>query len=105
MPLRKRSILCGDTASVRIQFRMPKLPGNSLLELLGDEMLQPLGLLVQFIDRVIEHAEKERLDQPVMANDLERPLSSTLGQADTPMRFVIHERLIGCGQLLQHIGN
>jgi hypothetical protein len=30
---------------VRVEFRIPQFPGDSLFELPGDEVLQPLGFL------------------------------------------------------------
>jgi hypothetical protein len=90
---------------MRIQFRVPKFSGDPLFELLGDEMLQTFGFLVQFVDRVIEHTEKEGLDQPVMANDLKSPLSAVFRKPDTSMRLILDEWMVGSSELLQHVGD
>jgi len=62
--------------TVRIASRMSKLFRNPLLEFLGDEVLEPFSLIVQFIHGIAEHLEKKRLDQTMMAHDLERPAAT-----------------------------
>jgi hypothetical protein len=70
---------------MRIGLGIAQFAGNALLKLLRDEMLQPFGLVVQLVNSIIEHAEEECFDQPVMANNLERPLTSAFGEADAAM--------------------
>src|SRR3954462_13687379 len=105
MPSGKRPILGGDAAPMRIEFGMPEFAGNPLLKFFGDEVFQALGLLVQFIDRVIKHMEEERLNQAMVTDNLEGPFSSSFGQANTTMGFIFHERAVGPSQLLQHVGD
>ena len=44
---------------VGIELRMSEFCGDAFLKTFGDEMFKPLGLLVDFFDRVIENVYKE----------------------------------------------
>jgi hypothetical protein len=59
--------------SVRIKLWSPGLCVNTLFKAFGDEMLQPLGLVMDFLDRVVEHLLKRGLQKSMMAQDLQRP--------------------------------
>src|SRR3954447_18355460 len=103
MPSRKAPVFRRDTPPMRIEFRVAKFAGNSLFEFLRDEVLQTFGFLVQFVYTVIEYAKKECLDEPVMANNFKSSISAGFREPDTSMRLVLHERLIGGSELLQHV--
>lgn len=60
---------------VRIELRVAELRGDSFFEPLGDEMLQPLGFVVNFLERIIENLKQEGFDEAMMADDLPRPSS------------------------------
>ena len=62
-----------------IKFRVAEFAGNTFFEFFRDEVLQPFGLIVQFIDRVIQHAEKKGLNQSMVTDDFKSPLSPSLG--------------------------
>ncbi len=51
---------------------MAELGGDALLEALGDEVFEALGLLVHLFDGVVEDLVEEGLDEPVVTHDLER---------------------------------
>ncbi len=54
-----------------VLLRVAKFSGDAFLETLGDEMLQALGLIVQFVDGVVQNLVEKGLDQPMMTNNLE----------------------------------
>ena len=77
--------------------------GDQLLELLGDVVLEHLGLVVDAVPRHPERLGEERLDQAVMAHHLEREPLARRREAHAVVGLVPHQaRLV---QALQHRGH
>ena len=57
---------------MRVVRRVAELGGDQLLELLGEHVLEHLGLLVHAVPRHAEALDEVQLEQPVMAHHLER---------------------------------
>ena len=74
--------------SVRIELRVVQFRRDALLESFGDEVLQPFRLVMDFIPGISKDLMQERLDQPVMPNDLKSALGSGLCQSHAVMLFV-----------------
>jgi len=85
---------------VRIVARFAELRRDQCLEILGDVVLQDLRLGVDAVARHPQRLGEERLDQPVMADHLERDLLPGGRQAHSLVRDVFGEADLG--ELLQH---
>ncbi len=80
-----------DRVAVRIVRRVAELDGDQLLELLGKDVLEHLGLLVNAIPRHAEALDQVQLEQPVVAHHLERHAPPVLGQEHPVVGLVDHE--------------
>ena len=60
--------------------RIAELAGDQLLELLGEHVLEHLGLLVHAIPRHAQALHQVQLEQAVVAHDLKRYPAAGLGQ-------------------------
>ena len=89
--------------AVRIEFWMSKFCCDALLKALGDEVFKPFGLLMDFLNGVIEHLVEEGLYQPMVAQHFERTASPFRRKANTAMFFVLHVGLRSRSKLLQHV--
>ena len=71
---RRSSIAVGrrDRVAVRIARRVAELGRDQLLELLGEDVLEHLGLVVHAVPRHAELLGEVQLEQPVVAQHLER---------------------------------
>ena len=70
------------------------------LELLREHVLEPVGLGVDLVERQAERVGEEELEQPVMAQHLERDTPAGLGERDAAVRHADDEP-VG-GELLRH---
>ena len=61
-----------DRVAVRVVRRVAELRGDQLLELLGEHVLEHLGLVVHAVPRHAERLGQVELEQAVVADDLER---------------------------------
>ena len=61
-----------DRIAVRVVRRVAELRGDQLLELLGEHVLEHLGLGVNPVPRHPEALHEVQLEQPVVAHHLER---------------------------------
>ena len=61
-----------DRVAVGVAGRVAELLGDQVLEVLGEDVLEHLGLGVDAVPRHVEDLGEEQLDQPVVADDLER---------------------------------
>ena len=59
---------------MRVVRRVAELGGDQLLELLGEDVLEHLGLVVDAVPRHPEALGEVELEQPVVAQHLERDL-------------------------------
>lgn len=71
-----------DRIAVGIVGRIPELGRDQLLELFREHMLEHLGLVVHAIPGHPQALDQVQLEQPVMANHLERNPLTGLGQGD-----------------------
>ena len=65
---------------MRVVRRVAELRGDARLEVLGDDVLERLGLLVHAVPRHAEVLGEVELEQPVVAQDLERDALALGGQ-------------------------
>lgn len=80
--------------------RMPERAVDALLQLLGDDVLEPVGLGVDVVDRETERVGEVELEQPVVPDHLERDALARLGQAGPPVGLVLEQ--VEDGELLDH---
>src|SRR5271168_454614 len=90
--------------SVRVCFGIAEFGGNPILEFFGDEMLQTLGLFMDFVPRIIENVVQEAFEQPVVANHFQSASPAGWRKTHTVVLFVTHEGGALPGELLQHSG-
>ena len=69
-----------DRVAVRVVRGVAELGRDQLLELVGEDVLEHLGLLVDAIPRHAEALDQVQLEQPVMADDLERHAQAGVGE-------------------------
>ena len=69
---------------MRVDGRIAELGGDERLELLGEDVLEDLGLGVDAIPRHVERLGEVELEQAVVADDLERHALAVGGQL-TPL--------------------
>ena len=74
--------------SVRVELRVVQFCGDSFLKSLRDEVLQPFRLVMDFIPGISKNLMQERLDQPVMPDNLKSALGSGLRQSNPMMLFI-----------------
>ena len=92
-----------DRIAVRVEGRIAELRGDQLLQLLGEDVLQHLRLGVDFVPGHAEALHEEELEQPMVADDLERDAGAVLGEADPAVGLVLDET--EGRQLGQHPGD
>jgi hypothetical protein len=90
---------------MRIALRIAEFLRDAFFELLRDEVLQTLGIIVQFVNWVAQHLEEKRLYETMMPDDFQSPSSARRGQPHTFATPVINERFRLKRQLLEHIGD
>ncbi len=69
-----------DRVAVRVARRVAELGGDQLLELLGEDVLEHLRLVVHAVPRHAQAGGQVELEQPVVAQHLERDASALRGQ-------------------------
>ena len=67
-----REVGVGDRVAVRVVRRVAELGRDARLEVLGEHVLERLGLLVHAVPRHAEVLGQVELEQPVVAQHLER---------------------------------
>ena len=65
------------------------------LELLREDVLEPVGLRVHLVERHPERVGEVELEQPVMPQHLERAQTAALGEHDTAVRRPLDEAELG----------
>ena len=73
-----------DRVAVRVVRRVAELLVDARLELLRENVLEPVGLVVHRVDRNAERLGEVLLEQPVVADDLERDLRRRPRESSTP---------------------
>jgi len=95
----------GDAMPVRVAIRMPQLTRDPLFEVFRNEMFQAFRFIVQFFNWIIEHLEKKRFNQTMMADNLERPFAPVLRKLDAMVALIFHQGRFRRSQALQHVGD
>ena len=67
---------------MRVDRRVAELGGDELLELLGEDVLEHLGLRVHAVPRQAELLGEEELEQAVVAQHLQRELLAGVVELD-----------------------
>ena len=86
--------------AVRVVRRVAERGVDPRLELLGEDVLEPVGLGVHLVERHAEGVRQEQLEQPVVAKHLERDAAARLGQRHAAVGRAFDEP-VG-GELLRH---
>src|SRR5581483_9162670 len=73
---------------------------DARLELLGDDVLEPIGLFVHVVDVHAERLREIELEQAVVPDDLERDALARRRERDAAVRLVLCEA--ERGELLHH---
>ena len=90
-----RQIAIRDRIAVWIEVRLAELGRDQLLQLFGDVVLEDLCLLVDPVPGHAEDLREEELDQPVVADHLERDALPLGGQAGAVVGRVLDDALVG----------
>jgi hypothetical protein len=91
--------------AVGIEAGVAEFGGDALLETLGDEVLEALGLGVNLFEGVIEDLEEKGFNKAMVAEDLEGAFAAGRGETHAAMQLVVDGRAGGGSELLQHVGN
>ena len=67
-----------------------ELGRDQLLEFIGEDVLEYLGLVVDAIPRHPEALDQIQLEQPMVAHDLERDAPPAVGERDAVVGPVLH---------------
>ena len=89
-----------DRVAVRVVRRLAELGGDARLEVLGDHVLERLGLLVHAVPRHAEVLGEVELEQPVVAQHLERDALAGRREQHAAVGHVLDEAALG--ELLEH---
>ena len=76
---------------MRVDGRVAELGGDQLLELLRQRVLEDLRLGVHLVPRHPEVLDEEQLEQPVVADHLERDMAAAFGETDAAVALVLDE--------------
>ena len=80
---------------MRVARRVAELHRDQLLELLGQDVLEHLGLVVHAVPRHAERLREVELEQPVVAEHLEREVAAAVGELDAVVGPVLDEAELG----------
>ena len=69
-----------DRVAVRVELGVAELGGDPLGELVGEHVLEQLGLLVDEVPGDVEHLDEEQLEQAVVAQRPQRDAAALLGE-------------------------
>ena len=81
----------GIGIAVRIVGRVPELGVDLCLELLGEGVLEPVGLGMYLVEREAEPVREVALEKPVVARDLEGPTLALRRERDAAIRSALDE--------------
>ena len=90
-PLVDHEVRRGDRVAVRVDRRVAELGRDQRLELLGEDVLEDLGLGVHAIPGHVERLGEVELEQAVVADDLERDPLAVGGQLDALVGHVVDQ--------------
>ncbi len=95
----------GDGVTVRVEGGIAEGLVDALLEFFGDDVLQPVGFVVDGVPFVAQGAVKVHLQQAVVAHDLEGDLLAGGCEGDAVVLAVFEQRGGAGGELLEHAGD
>jgi len=78
--------------AVGIKLWVAKFCREAFFKPLRDEMFQAFGFVVDFFEWVLQDFVEECLQQPMVANDLQRAPPTGEGQSNSAMPFVLNKR-------------
>ena len=79
--------------AVRIELGTAQELEDPLLHALGDDVLQPLGLVVNLVPAVAQHLHEEHLEEAMVPDQLHGDLSALAGQLLAAVAVVLDEAL------------
>ena len=74
---------------------LPELRRDPLRELVGEHVLEQLGLLVDEVPRHVEHLDEQELEQPVVAERAQRDAAALGGEPDPAVALVLEQAELG----------
>ena len=90
-----RSAAVGDRVAVRVDGRVAERRVDPRLELLREDVLEPVGLGVHLVERHAERVREVALEQAMVAQHLERAQPALVGQHDAAVRRPLDEAELG----------
>jgi hypothetical protein len=84
-------IFLRDYMPVRVDFGIAENGGDAIFKTLGNEVLQPLRFLVDFIPGVPQNIVKEQFEQAVMAYELPGAALSGGREPNAPVLLIHNE--------------
>lgn len=87
---------------VRVRVGISQLGGNPVFQPLGNEVLQPFGLFMNFVPRIVQKIVKKSFQQPVMAQNFHGAMLSRSRQEHPVVLFVFDKRGLLRRQPLKH---
>ena len=81
-----------------------QLGGYAVFQPLGNEVLEPLGFLVNFIPRIVQEIVKESFQEPMVTHNFQRTVPPGWREEHTVMFLIVDPSGFVAGQLLKHSG-
>ena len=78
-----------------VELRVAQLRGDPLGELVGEDVLEQLGLLVDEVPGDVEHLDEQELEQPVVAQRAQRDAPALVGQPRALVALVLEQAELG----------
>lgn len=94
-----------NRVAVRVDFRIAKDCRYPVLKTLGNEMLQPLCLFVDFVPGVLQNIMEKQFEQPMMPHQFPRSLFPRGGQPNSSMLFMHNKSRPLRGEPFEHPGH
>jgi len=85
-----------------ISLGIAQLGGDPVFKPFGDKVLQSFSLFVHFIPREVEHVMKKAFQQPMVTQDFERAMFSSLSQNRAVVLFITNKSRSQRRQPLKH---
>ena len=86
------AVLAGNQVPVRIDLRISQQSRHSILEALGNKMLQALCFFVNFVPGIFEDVVEKQFQQAMVPYDLPCPPLARRTQARAVMLLIQHQR-------------
>jgi hypothetical protein len=76
--------------AMRVGVGIAQLGRDTVLQALGNEVLQPFGFFMNFVPWIIQDIMEKSFQEPVMAKDLECTMLARCRQKRATMLFVLN---------------